>query len=1132
MPVCSPRIQKYFDSLQKEVSRLYEVAQAARAKHLDPEPFVDIPLAANVAQRVEALIASVAQQIKGAGISQRIDELEKQYGPGDWRVALTVSEEVAREKFCKFKDLREAIEIGIRIGFAYLTSGAVSAPLEGLVEIKFKKRKDGKDYIALYYAGPVRGAGGTASACSVMIADYLRKKMSIDRYDPTDEEVKRYQVEIDDYCTKVMHRQYVPTPEELEFLVRNIGVEMTGDPTEKFEVSQCKHLERVETDQIRGGLALVLTEGPSLKAEKVWKQLSKWGKEFGFEEWNWMKEFVAMKQRIHSASQKAEEVKGVVPVDSYLHDLVAGRPVFGYPMRPGGFRLRYGRSRLTGFASTAIHPATMRILKDYLATGTQVKTERPGKATVFSVCDSIDGPIVMLEDGSVKKIQTEELANKVKNKIASIIYLGDLLITYGDFSENGQKLVPAGYCEEWWEREYEQATGGKEFDHNTPITAKQAIELSGTLKLPLHPRFTYYWNQITNEQFAKLFSAIKIMQGNKMLNTEGVKPALETLGVEHDLTNNEIILQEDDATILKYLFAKETFSGNNGLECINSISPILIKDKSGTFIGTRMGRPEKAKLRKLKGTPVVLFPVGKEGGRLRSFQEALEVQSVTADFPIFECTTCNKQTLYPNCEDCGKPTEKWYVCPMCKKRTKLQKCHTNTVAFERRKINLTHYFDKALKHVNETQAPILVKGVRGTWNKDHLLENLAKGMLRAKHGLAVNKDGTIRYDMTEMGFTHFKPKEIGTSIQKLKELGYEYDKDGQPLTSENQVIELLPQDVALPSCPESDDELADNAMTRICNFIDDELEKFYGIKKYYNIRKKEDLVGQLVIGLAPHTSSGVIGRIIGFTKTQGAFAHPYWHAAQRRNFDGDETCVMLAMDAFLNFSRQYLPDIRGGRSMDAPLVLSTIIDPPELDTEVFGLDIAPKYQLEFYQAALDLKWPWEVKIEQVKSRLGKPEQYEGLKYTHEVSDMNSGVRYSAYKSIPTMVEKLTGQMELATKIRAVDLDGVAKLVIDRHFIRDIKGNLRGFTQQEFRCINCNAKYRRPPISGTCLSCKSGRLVFTIAEGSIKKYLEASMELAKLCPPYMRQSLLLLQQRIEIIFGKDLTKQVELKSWFG
>ena len=61
-----------------------------------------------------------------------------------------------------------------------------------------------------------------------------------------------------------------------------------------------------------------------------------------------------------------------------------------------------------------------------------------------------------------------------------------------------------------------------------------------------------------------------------------------------------------------------------------------IKDKAGEFIGARMGRPEKAKLRKLTGSPNTLFVVGKEGGRLRSVNAAFEEGVVTGVFQVFD----------------------------------------------------------------------------------------------------------------------------------------------------------------------------------------------------------------------------------------------------------------------------------------------------------------------------------------------------------------------------------------------------------------------------------------------------------------------------------------------------------------
>jgi DNA polymerase II large subunit len=181
---------------------------------------------------------------------------------------------------------------------------------------------------------------------------------------------------------------------------------------------------------------------------------------------------------------------------------------------------------------------------------------------------------------------------------------------------------------------------------------------------------------------------------------------------------------------------------------------------------------------------------------------------------------------------------------------------------------------------------------------------------------------------------------------------------------------------------------------------------------------------------------------------------------------------------------------------------------------------------------MEYKNPWDVEIEQVSKRLNTDRKYGDTGYTHPVSNMNKAVLCSAYKTLPSMEMKLKGQMELAEKIRAVETSDVARLVIDKHFIKDTKGNLRKFSMQQFRCVACNKKYRRPPLAGKC-SC-GGRIIFTISEGSVVKYLEPSISLAEKyeLPSYMQQSLELLKRRVESVFGKEKEKQEGLGKWFG
>lgn len=1174
----SKEIQKYFESIEAQLNAAYKIAGEARKKGYDPEEKVDIPLAHDMAERVEGLVSAVMPQLLGSGMLKRIRELEKEYGALAWEVALKIAEEVAQEKFCKFSNKKEAMETGIRVGFAYHTLGIVSAPLEGFVELKIKKRRDAQEYFALSYAGPVRGAGGTGAAVSVIIADYVRKKMGYNLYDPDENEINRITTELYDYHEFVTNLQYKPSEEEIAFLMKNLPVEIDGEPSEKIEVSNYKDLDRVSTNQIRSGVCLVVSM-LALKAPKLWKRLQRFQKEFGID-WSFLEKFLELQKKKKAGTEIKEDKPKITPNYTYISDLVAGRPVLSHPSAAGGFRLRYGRSRTSGFSAAAIHPATMHILNKYIAAGTQLKIERPGKAAAVTSCDTIDGPIIKLNNGSVIKLDTEQAAKDNLENLKEILFLGDILINYGDFSENGHVLVPAGYCEEWYVQELEKATvdlfGALDMEKlaflvevpattlakllKNPlekISAYDAINISKKLSIPLHPGFSYYWNTISTDQFILLLDWLKksnVVKEEASLKIilpfkEDAKRILELLGVPHIAVGNEFVVVEKEeaesilATLNLAINEKtqelEEFAlkhrEKKPLEIINSISEIKLRDKAGTFIGARMGRPEKSKMRKLTGSPHVLFPVGEEGGRLRSFQSATEIGKVRADLPIYYCGHCKKETVLSVCEKCDKKTKKRFFCkicgniddPICKK-------HGIALTFKTQDVNINELFDDVMNNKLKTkQIPDLIKGVRGTANKDHMPENIIKGIIRAKHEVHVNKDGTIRYDMTELPITHFKPKEIKTSIQKLKALGYEKDIFGKELETGNQIVELKPQDIILPAGQEALDETADLVLLKIANFIDELLVTMYGQDPFYNFKNKDDTIGSLIIGLAPHISAGMIGRIIGFSETQGCYAHPLWHAALRRDCDGDECCMILLMDALLNFSRQFLPDKRGGRTMDSPLVLTSKLIPGEVDDMVHGMDVVWKYPLEFYNAALNYKYPWEIEIEKLGKRLGTIGQYEGLGFTHDISSINSGVLCSAYKILPSMEEKLKGQMLLAEKIRAVNVLDVARLVVEKHLLKDIRGNLRKFSTQQFRCVKCNEKFRRPPLIGKCTKC-GGKIIFTVSEGSIIKYLEPTLSLIGKynVTPYLKQTLELTKRMIEGVFGRQKEKQTGLGKWFS
>ncbi len=214
--------QQYFIDLEKNVKKIYSIANEARAKNLDPVNKVEIPLARSLAEKVVGLISTIYPQMEGTGIATRILELEKEYGKLTTAVSFKIAEEVSKQKFCKFSSLLEAIDAGIRIGFAYTTLGVVSSPIEGFTGLSLGKTSDGKDYFIASFSGPIRSAGTTASCVVLMLIDYLRELFGYAKYDPTEEEVKRYVTENLDYHEYITNLQYCPTEEEAAFLAKNL----------------------------------------------------------------------------------------------------------------------------------------------------------------------------------------------------------------------------------------------------------------------------------------------------------------------------------------------------------------------------------------------------------------------------------------------------------------------------------------------------------------------------------------------------------------------------------------------------------------------------------------------------------------------------------------------------------------------------------------------------------------------------------------------------------------------------------------------------------------------------------------------------------------------------------------------
>lgn len=1693
--------EAYFERLEDGLDEAMDLAREARQRGGDPTEDVEIPIAKDMADRVENILGI-------DGVAERVREMEEDPDLSREEAALELAEDFADGKVGDYDSRAGKVEGAVRTAVALLTEGVVAAPIEGIDRVEILDNDDGTEFINVYYAGPIRSAGGTAQALSVLVADYTRTLIGIEEFKPRDEEVERYAEELALYDNET-GLQYSPKDAETKFIARNMPIMLDGEATGDEEVSGFRDLERVDTNNARGGMCLVLGEGIAQKAPKIQRYTS----QLEEVDWPWLQDLIDGSYKKdkeegsdaetedgdsdEEATEEAEDVDAEEDAESgghegpprpepskkFLRDLIAGRPVFGHPSEEGGFRLRYGRSRNHGFATAGVHPATMHLVDDFLATGTQIKTERPGKAAGVIPVDSIEGPTVKLANGDVRRVDDPAEALEIRNGVEAILDLGEYLVNYGEFVENNHPLSPASYTPEWWKHDLAAAGADVQAMEDSPRVdlehpdTERVLEWATEYDAPLHPEHTYLWHDLDIERFDALVSAASdghwaesdgaaiVSSDSKasdertlvLPRSEPVREALEILIVEH--TQGEETLTVPDAVPLVYSLgltedldrrwenlssaAREYNGGHNAVKAVNEVAPFEVQERAPTRIGCRMGRPEKSEKRDLSPAVHTLFPIGEAGGPQRDIAAAGKYAETMEDTPGMvevqvgrrSCPECDTESHHARCPDCNAVTEPHYVCYDCdidvepdeSGRAICHRCEREADAIQTKTIDVNDEYRTALSNVKERENAFdVLKGVQGLTSEHKVPEPIEKGVLRAKNGVSSFKDGTVRYDMTDLPVTSVRASELDVTVGQLQALGYEEDIHGQPLTHEDQLVELRVQDVVLS------DGAAEH-MIRTADFVDDLLEQYYGLDRFYELEDRDDLVGELVFGMAPHTSAAVVGRVIGFTSAAVGYAHPYFHAAKRRNCfhpetkvwyqdgdrwhyeeieslvesrledpetddfgtlvqeldgdtyvpsmnedgelvhkpveavskhvapehmvrietrsgreievtpdhemqvydaesdsfvgkhasnlsaedslvtprnldvvtpestsfdllaefldtdsvpterlmveglpkeelydifeerlgddwdgrfyplkstanypgldkktlsnylyreripitlllevfedvddlletipndvslglrrdstsidrtidlntrvatllgyyaadgfvreeetekgtihqttlcgteddardfyldvleaefgvnpyvenhakitasgrllrvffqevldagagasdkrvpqhvlrdendivsaylsgyfsgdgsvedgrlvvnattvskelkedllalltrlgikarldiqdpinlnekfpdyydaddqtksairyvltissedtvvfsetvgfhltrkqealakqienapvrsrrvfdggaddaliesidsveykqaeadavycltvadthslitndlsakqcDGDEDCVMLLMDGLLNFSKSFLPNQRGGR-MDAPLVMSSRIDPAEIDDEAHNMDIASSYPREFYEATREMADPGEVEdlVQIGEDTLGTEDQYRGFEHTHDTTDIALGPELSAYKTLGDMMEKMNAQLELSRKLRSVDETDVAERVIEYHFLPDIIGNLRAFSRQETRCLDCGEKFRRMPLTGDCREC-GGRVNLTVHQGSVNKYIDTAIQVAEEygCREYTKQRLEILDRSLESIFEDDTNKQ--------
>ena len=320
--IMSSEQDAYFKILQQGVEDAYEVAEACREQGFDSRNFVEIPQAEDMASRVQQLLKFLQQR----NTAQQIRELNKQFDGNRELVAIEIARIVCWEsiveeydleieklktKFNQMKATKTDIDIGMAIyhgvcaGLAVITEGILVAPLEGVVDCHIINNPNNTKALAINYAGPIRSAGGTGQAISVLLADYLRRDFNLEKPILSKQEIERYIEEVLLYP----NLQYKPSADEMRSICQEVPVYITGEGVGK-EVSGGRDLPRVPTNNVREGMLLVMCEGMLLKAPK----LKKYTDQLKLDGWDFLLDYCA------TPNENKDTQISFKPKDKYISD--------------------------------------------------------------------------------------------------------------------------------------------------------------------------------------------------------------------------------------------------------------------------------------------------------------------------------------------------------------------------------------------------------------------------------------------------------------------------------------------------------------------------------------------------------------------------------------------------------------------------------------------------------------------------------------------------------------------------------------------------------------------------------------------------------------------------------------------
>ncbi len=974
------------DNIEKHLSIVFDMADRARSRGIDPEIKPEVVITRSRAELMQQLLP----RLNGFGL--RAEELILSLGPD--LAGFKIAEETMLGKFGHFPE-DEMILLAVSAGLITMNQGYDDRVLFSISNIRIVPQPQRS--LALNYNSTVFKVKSLDLARSVIIADYIRRNAHLNAYKFNEKDFNNL------YANNMARFQ------KISHIIREVMNHLQVGVFSEDEPDVVIHV--------------------LLSIVKHKNKLLKLATSLNLEGWAWLKSLSFVRPVHHIELPLSQHGKGV-------------------------FKIRYGRAPNTGFGTVGVNPATMILLDGLIRPGSRLKLNVAPWHVIVVPVNTIDGPIVELKDGSIVEVKNLDDAFKIKERVAKILHLGDILISYNDLVSSNAKLKRAGFCSEWWQlllirrlkennniRNVLRDMRLSEDYLNYIIQGKiipndvQAVELSKKLGLPLHPYYTFNWDALSVDEYLllrRLLQSSKFTFHNDKLI---LRPAPEVKRLLKKLlipcTSSSGFLEINNATALLSCLNLDANVDSEKIKWMNindviyfisgiTIMPRFVNNVSASLV------VKKSKMSSLAHT-VTPFDVNDLA--------TVNNGNLNAVLPIRICNRCNEITYKYQCPKCGSRTIKGYHCPKCGRYTDstvCPYCNSKTESYDLFLVSIDEYH-KAVRNLG-LGSPSTLKPMKNSKG----YEVIEKGILRSFNEVLVGADGIIKIRLINAPLTQFKPKDVGIKVQTLKSLGYNYDVNGNPLENEEQVVKLLPYDVILP-------KQAGEILFRVTKFIDSELQNLYKLPQFYYISSPNELIGHLIVGFAPNSHIGIIGRIIGFTDSDVLYATPSWHLSKGRKCNGQEDYIALVLDIMLNYSSSYLG------IKNYPFVINMNINEVKMVDEPITI--------------YDASWTEEnVNTVSLSQDLAKYNVF----MIHPGFLINPVGYIQKDENILSIIEKY---LNIVSKFEYVDLEK-SLTMLSAQLLPMLKKNLLLYLKSGFICVKCGSIYKRPPLSGACIKCDS------------------------------------------------------------